>query len=380
LLSLYGCDSMEENYEQYLEEYNYSGKITNLRVYPGYERVVLAWDNPKDQKSKSILIIYGPDSTQATYDTLVDSVSIEGLSAGIGYEFIVYTQDEYKNLSVPVSITAFPISRDFVETLMPPSLVIDVQDNEQVLSFFGLSNVLMEFSGKIVYSITSPMGINESGELDLTDQVITTDPVTGEKVINTINNLSVPVTELGISFLPPGEYTFTYTVSVWPIMGNLTSIDEVSLTNEITTMVQPIIINLTRLGGTITASAENPPNEGIEKLIDNDINTKLLAFEPSVRVIFEQSIPTVVTKYSITSANDAPDRDPLRWTLEGSNDGVNWILLDQRDNIDFPLRFQTLTFEIENSTAYKYYKLDMTNNSGGLLQVAEWTLYGPKMY
>ena len=26
LLSLYGCDSMEENYEQYLEEYNYSGK------------------------------------------------------------------------------------------------------------------------------------------------------------------------------------------------------------------------------------------------------------------------------------------------------------------------------------------------------------------
>ena len=61
LLSLYGCDSMEENYEQYLEEYNYSGKITNLRVYPGYERVVLAWDNPKDQKSKSILIIYGPD-------------------------------------------------------------------------------------------------------------------------------------------------------------------------------------------------------------------------------------------------------------------------------------------------------------------------------
>lgn len=351
-----------------------------MRVYPGYERVVLAWDNPKDQKSKSILIIYGPDSTQATYDTLVDSVSIEGLSAGIGYEFIVYTQDEYKNLSVPVSITAFPISRDFVETLMPPSLVIDVQDNEQVLSFFGLSNVLMEFSGKIVYSITSPMGINESGELDLTDQVITTDPVTGEKVINTINNLSVPVTELGISFLPPGEYTFTYTVSVWPIMGNLTSIDEVSLTNEITTMVQPIIINLTRLGGTITASAENPPNEGIEKLIDNDINTKLLAFEPSVRVIFEQSIPTVVTKYSITSANDAPDRDPLRWTLEGSNDGVNWILLDQRDNIDFPLRFQTLTFEIENSTAYKYYKLDMTNNSGGLLQVAEWTLYGPKMY
>lgn len=84
---------MEDNFKQYLKEYNYSGKIDSLRVYPGFERVILAWNNPKDQKSKSIKIVYGPDSTVVTYDSLVDSVSIEGLDAGTGYEFIVYTMD-----------------------------------------------------------------------------------------------------------------------------------------------------------------------------------------------------------------------------------------------------------------------------------------------
>ncbi|MFA6795500.1 MAG: DUF4998 domain-containing protein, partial [Proteiniphilum sp.] len=54
IMAYWGCDSMEDNFKQYLEEYNYSGKIDSLRVYPGFERVILAWDNPKDQKSKKI--------------------------------------------------------------------------------------------------------------------------------------------------------------------------------------------------------------------------------------------------------------------------------------------------------------------------------------
>ena len=105
LLFSYACESMEDNYEQYLGEYNYSGKIDSLRVYPGFERVVLAWDNPKDQKSQSIRIIYGADSTVVDYETLVDSVSIDGLDDGTGYDFTVYTLDAQKNISVPVSIT-----------------------------------------------------------------------------------------------------------------------------------------------------------------------------------------------------------------------------------------------------------------------------------
>lgn len=381
MLTFHACESMDDNFREYLGEYNYSGKITNLRVYPGYERVVLAWDNPKDQKSKTIKIVYGPDSTEIAYDSMVDSVSVDGLVAGTGYEFIVYTLDDKNNISVPVSVTAFPISSSFVETLTSPSLVIEVQNNEQVISLIGLSNVLMRFAGKIDYAIAGPNDFFTEGEIDITDEVISTDPNTGLIVYNTINNLSIPVTDLGYELLPPGEYTFTYTVAVWPIIGNQISIDQVELTNDVTIDVQPIIINITSLGGVVSDQYNKTGGEGIDKLVDGDINSKYLAGARTTWMMFKTNDPAIVTRYSLTSANDARERDPKNWTLQASNDGVNWTVLDQRQDIAFPIRFQTQTFEIEgNDTLYQYYKLDVTENAGSsIFQLAEWTLFGPKL-
>lgn len=379
LLFSYACESMEDNYEEYLGEYNYPGKITNLRVYPGYERVVLAWDNPKDQKSQTIRVIYGPDSTQVDYETLVDSVSIEGLDDGTGYEFIVYTLDKQKNLSVPASLTAFPISADFVENLTPPTLVVEVQKNEQVLTLIGLSNVLMTFSGMVDYAITGPNNFKASGKIDAKDKVITTDPKTGLRKINVLNNFSIPVAQLGLGFLSPGEYTFDYSVTAWPIMGALVSVDEVTLANKITTMVQPIIINVTVSGGTITDAFNTTGNEGVEKLIDGNLGSKYLTRNKQTWMQFKGKAASLVTRYSLTSGNDAPGRDPKNWTLEGSKDGVSWTLLDTRKDIQFPIRTQTINFEIVNTITYTYYKLSIQNNGDDLFQLAEWTLYGPKM-
>ncbi|MBY0401402.1 hypothetical protein K2X89_13975, partial [Myxococcota bacterium] len=36
------------------------------------------------------------------------------------------------------------------------------------------------------------------------------------------------------------------------------------------------------------------------------------------------------------TASDAPERDPIRWVLEASNDGVGWIVLDDRSAADYP--------------------------------------------
>lgn len=380
LLFSYACESMEDNYEQYLGEYNYSGKIDSLRVYPGFERVVLAWDNPKDQKSQSIRIIYGADSTVVDYETLVDSVSIDGLDDGTGYDFTVYTLDAQKNLSVPVSITAFPISQDFVDNLTPPTIVVEVKDNKQVLSMIGLSNVLMTFSGMVDYKITGANDFEVSGQIDAKDKVITIDPQTGLRKVNVLNEFSIPVEELGIEFLPQGQYTFEYSVTTWPIMGSLLSIDEVTLSNKTTSNVQPIIINITSLGGTVSDKNNTTGGEGIEKLVDGNLESKYLTGSRTTWAMFKTNNPSLVSRYSLTSGNDAPGRDPKNWTLQGSNDGNNWTVIDSRENIKFPLRGQTITFEIENETVYSYYKLDITENNGdGIFQLAEWTLYGPKL-
>ena len=337
LLFSYACESMEDNYEQYLGEYNYSGKIDSLRVYPGFERVVLAWDNPKDQKSQSIRIIYGADSTVVDYETLVDSVSIDGLDDGTGYEFIVYTLDAQKNLSVPSSLTAFPISQDFVDNLTPPTIVVEVKDNKQVLSMIGLSNVLMTFSGMVDYKISGANDFEVSGQIDAKDKVITIDPETGLRKINTLNEFSIPVEELGIDFLPQGQYTFEYSVTTWPIMGSLLSIDEVTLSNKTTSNVQPIIINITSLGGTVSDKNNTTGGEGIEKLVDGNLESKYLTGSRTTWAMFKTNNPSLVSRYSLTSGNDAPGRDPKNWTLQGSNDGNNWTVIDSRENIKFQI-------------------------------------------
>ncbi len=383
IFGFYACESMDDNYKQYLGENNYSGKIDNLRVYPGYERVILAWDNPRDQKSKSVRIIYGSDSVHVNYEQLVDSVSIDGLVSGTGYEFIIYTIDGSGNLSIPTSVTAFPISANFVESLTAPSLVVDVQNNEQALSIIGLSNVMMRFSGKINYTIQGPDGFSTEGLIDITDQVVTTNPNTGAVEYNTINELSIPVADLGgVPFFPPGAYTFTYNASVWPIMGNLVSIDEIELSRESNIDVQPIIVNVTSLGGVISDQYNTGGGEGIEKLIDGNSETKYLTSRGSTTwMMFKTNNPAIVSRYSLTSANDAQSRDPQDWVLEASNDGENWVTIDERKGIVFPIRYQTQTFEVSgNNEQYQYYRLDVRKNAGAsIFQLAEWTLYGPKL-
>lgn len=363
-LGNYGCDSMEDNFKQYLEEYNYSSKIDSLRIYPGFERVVLAWDNPKDQKAKSIRIIYGPDSTVVNYDTLVDSVSIEGLSGGTGYEFIVYTLDAHNNLSVPTSITAFPVSNAFVETLTPPSLVIQTIGADQYISLVATSNVLMSFAGNIEYTVTGPGGFTKTDKVYLPD-------------LKGKNQIDIPVTSvIPLPFLPVGEYTFDYKVSVLPIMGNLATIDEVWLSNKTTLNVEPVVINLMNTSGKVSDRYNTGGGEGIEKLVDGSPNSKYLTGGQQTWMMWEMDRPFIANKYIMISGNDAPGRDPKDWILEGSNDGTNWTKLDEHTDFVFKDRFQKVTFNIANKTAYSKYRLNVSSyNGSNLFQLAEWTLY-----
>ncbi|MBN1411594.1 MAG: discoidin domain-containing protein [Spirochaetales bacterium] len=144
----------------------------------------------------------------------------------------------------------------------------------------------------------------------------------------------------------------------------------------------PVVTNITLTditdtAGTVSAQyTDSPSGEDITKLTDNNTSTKYLTFHASGWVQFQQSTTSVITRYTMTSANDVPDRDPYSWTLQGSANGSTWATLDSRSGEDFPNRFQTREFTFSNSTAYSYYRLNMNNNTGTILQIAEWELYG----
>lgn len=144
------------------------------------------------------------------------------------------------------------------------------------------------------------------------------------------------------------------------------------------TPTQPATLtDITNLGGTVSAQYyDSPTNEEIDKLIDNTTSTKYLTFHASGWVQYQIGTGYVVTRYDISSANDAAERDPYTWTFQGSNNGSTWATLDSRSGEDFPNRFQTRSFSFSNVSSYTYYRLNMTNNSGTILQLSEWAIYG----
>jgi hypothetical protein len=149
-----------------------------------------------------------------------------------------------------------------------------------------------------------------------------------------------------------------------PVQGNLTGSIRLGLPGSVLDQVSAV-----------TASAENPPGETAVKLKDDDSSTKWLAFSPTGWVTYQLAKPVAVTKYSLTSANDAAGRDPKDFTVQGSDDGAKWTDLDSRTGQSFGGRFATDTYTFTNPTAYSYYRLNITANSGdSLLQLADWDI------
>ena len=114
--------------------------------------------------------------------------------------------------------------------------------------------------------------------------------------------------------------------------------------------------------------------EGKEQAFDGSENTKWLDFSPEswIQYNFPINDPVVVSSYKLTSANDAPRRDPKDWQLIASNDGVNWELLDEQSDVQFSNRFQQKSFIFSNARAYSMYRLVFTANHGAnIIQLAE---------
>jgi len=136
--------------------------------------------------------------------------------------------------------------------------------------------------------------------------------------------------------------------------------------------------------GTISANGQNLPNEGMAKAFDNNTATKWLDFSPTyswIQYRYAADKRSVVTEYTLTSANDAQERDPNNWNILGSNNGgASWVTLDTRAGELFTSRFQKRSFQFTNSTGYNIYRLQITGVRNGTtansVQLAEIELIG----
>lgn len=149
--------------------------------------------------------------------------------------------------------------------------------------------------------------------------------------------------------------------------------------NILVNPAQAASFDITDNGGIITAQYPNTskPSEDFPSLIDNNKSTKYYrSGRTALWVQYKSSVPAIVVRYTITSANDVPNRDPRDWNLQGSDNGSTWTTLDTRSGQTFASRLLTKTFSFINTTPYTYYRLNITANNGETgTQFAEWELY-----
>lgn len=79
----------------------------------------------------------------------------------------------------------------------------------------------------------------------------------------------------------------------------------------------------------------NPSVETPAEAVDNELTTKWLDFNKGALVL-DFGNEVAADGYRWATANDVPERDPVRWRLEGSLDNTTWTLLDDRTSSDYP--------------------------------------------
>ena len=145
--------------------------------------------------------------------------------------------------------------------------------------------------------------------------------------------------------------------------------------------------------GSVTAQGNNPPNETCVNAFDDTTATKWLDFAnayPStrsswIRYQYSGGWQYIVSQYTVSSANDHPERDPANWHLLGSNDGgSSWVTLDVQTNQVFTNRLQTLAYPATNTAAYNLcrFQIDSVANpsTANSVQLSELQFIGNPAY
>ena len=133
----------------------------------------------------------------------------------------------------------------------------------------------------------------------------------------------------------------------------------------------------------VPTSDNHPAGEHAGLAIDNNAATKYLNFDGANNTASGLTITTgggVVVGLGLTSANDAPDRDPTSFVLSGSNDGGATLTeIASGDVPAFEARFERQKVSFDNSAAYMTYHLIFPTTAGPstcCMQIAQIELLG----
>lgn len=356
---LTACKDMNDIYSEYVVPGGivYTGKAVAPVVYPGFNRVKISWLRGADPNINKARIFWNnnTDSVEVMISPNSDTINvmINDLAEGF-YSFFIKTYDSAGASSVPVEVSGSVYGENYQTSLLNRPVLESIIEKGTVTLRWGNADIL---NGATASELRY---VNTEGQT-----IVRKVPVNEDTTIFSGYDAVTESMKVRTVFVP--FQTINDTTYVMSVDTFYTDYDDIKVS-----------MDLTDLGALLmTQDYGNSFAQSISKLVDNNVSTKFLVRMASVWVIFQQPIPSLVTGYALTSAEDVPDRDPKNWTLQGSNDGISWVLLDGRTNVTFTNRLERKFFGIPaNKESYTYYRFNMTNRAGTIFQLAEMEIFG----
>lgn len=271
--------------------------------------------------------------------------------------------------------------------------------------FFGNLNTVQSYASAISNNITAvattapeqasaPTPANGATDISTSGALSWTpgSGTTSHKVyLGTTNTPTLVATVNGSSFSPAAlDVNTTYYWRVDEVNSIGTTVGEVW---SFTTSASTTIDHTDPVGtGTVTARGQIGANEAASMAFDNKYvsgtqNTNWSKWldnsgvpssaNPSwIQIQLPEAV--VVNNLAIVCANDDYGRDPENFNLQASTDGSNWVQLGSWSGQTWASRFLRKDYAITNTTAYSYFRLNVTKNDNdvAMTQLCEVMLIG----
>jgi hypothetical protein len=144
-----------------------------------------------------------------------------------------------------------------------------------------------------------------------------------------------------------------------------------------------VATNILTVNDTVVASSANSPkdrDENAPNVLDGNSSTKYLNLDilNTGFTVTPKLGATVIIGISLTTANDAPDRDPASYRVEGSMDGTNFTVIAESLVPAAATRFFKRTYTFANTIPHTVYRVTFPTvvNAIQAMQIADVELLG----
>jgi autotransporter-associated beta strand protein len=115
--------------------------------------------------------------------------------------------------------------------------------------------------------------------------------------------------------------------------------------------------------GTNSPGGEQPPNAN-----DNNTGSKWYT-STRVALIYDFFSAKAFNEYNWATANDSTGRDPIRWKVEGSTDGITWAMLDDKTAADQSVTDARNTWVAPGASRFSGWTLTLPASGSNFLPV-----------